>query len=96
MKEPFFHGSDNFDQLEKITRVLGTQELFEYLKKYGIELDPHFEGVLGNHPKKALSKFITNENKHLVSNEALDFLSQMLVYDHVYLIIIIKYKYYIC
>ena len=83
MKEPFFHGSDNYDQLEKIARVLGTQELFEYLERYGIELDTNFEGILGNHPKKPLFKFITNENKHLVSNEALDLLSQMLVYDHV-------------
>jgi len=82
MKEPFFHGTDNYDQLEKITRVLGTQELFDYLEKYKIELDSHFEGVLGSHPKKAFSKFITNENKHLVSNEALDIVSQMLIYDH--------------
>jgi len=82
MKEPFFHGNDNYDQLEKITRVLGTQELFDYLEKYNIELEPHFEGVLGNHVKKPFAKFITNENKHLVSNEVLDLLSLMLVYDH--------------
>jgi len=81
-KEPFFHGNDNYDQLEKITRVLGTAELFEYLEKYNIELDSQFEGVLGRHSKKPWSKFITNENKHLVSNEALDLLSKMLVYDH--------------
>jgi casein kinase II subunit alpha len=24
-KEPFFKGSDNYDQLEQITRVLGTE-----------------------------------------------------------------------
>lgn len=27
-KEPFFHGHDNQDQLVKITKVLGTDELF--------------------------------------------------------------------
>jgi casein kinase II subunit alpha len=27
-KEPFFHGHDNADQLVKITKVLGTDELF--------------------------------------------------------------------
>jgi len=81
MKEPFFHGNDNFDQLEKITRVLGTQELFDYLRKYDITLDSQFEGILGRHTKKAWSKFITSENKHLVNNEALDLLSKMLVYD---------------
>ena len=38
-REPFFHGNDNYDQLEKITRVLGTNELFEYLLKFNIDLD---------------------------------------------------------
>jgi len=82
MKEPFFHGNDNYDQLEKIAKVLGTPELFEYLEKYNIELDTNFEGVLGKHTKKPWSKFITNDNKRFVSNEALDLLSRMLVYDH--------------
>ena len=27
-KEPFFHGHDNADQLVKIAKVLGTDELF--------------------------------------------------------------------
>lgn len=28
-KEPFFHGHDNYDQLVKIARVLGTEDLFQ-------------------------------------------------------------------
>jgi len=83
MKEPFFQGNDNYDQLEKIARVLGTNELFDYLEKYHVELDANFEGVLGKHNKKHFSKFVTNENKHLAKNEALDLLSKMLIYDHV-------------
>jgi len=39
-KDPFFCGQDNYDQLVKIARVLGTEELYDYLNKYGIELDP--------------------------------------------------------
>jgi serine/threonine protein kinase len=39
-KDPFFCGHDNYDQLVKIARVLGTDELYAYLDKYGIELDP--------------------------------------------------------
>ena len=38
-KEPFFKGSDNYDQLEQITKTLGTQELFAYLNKYNIQLE---------------------------------------------------------
>jgi len=82
MKEPFFHGNDNYDQLEKIAKVLGTDELYDYLKKYGIKLDPQFESILGRHSKKTFSKFVTNENKHLCPPEAFDLLEKMLVYDH--------------
>ena len=51
-KEPFFHGHDNYDQLVKITKVLGTEDLFEYLDKYDLELDPHFDGIMGRSPPK--------------------------------------------
>jgi len=81
-KEPFFHGHDNYDQLVKIARVLGTDELFAYLEKYDLELDPHFDGILGRHSRKPWSRFVTPDNKHLVSPEALDFLDGLLRYDH--------------
>merc|ERR1712198_465408 len=32
-KEPFFHGHDNYDQLVRIAKVLGTEELYDYLDK---------------------------------------------------------------
>ena len=48
-KEPFFHGHDNYDQLVKIAKVLGTDELFSYLNKYDLELDSHFDGGCGMH-----------------------------------------------
>ena len=41
---------DNYDQLVRIAKVLGTEELYEYLDKYQIELDPRFSDILGiNH-----------------------------------------------
>ena len=46
-KEPFFHGHDNYDQLVKIAKVLGTDELFAYLDKYDIELDAQYDDILG-------------------------------------------------
>lgn len=46
-KEPFFHGHDNYDQLVRIAKVLGTEELLEYLDKYHIDLDPRFNDILG-------------------------------------------------
>ena len=48
-KEPFFHGHDNYDQLVKIAKVLGTDELFLYLEKYDIELDTQYDDILGRY-----------------------------------------------
>lgn len=81
-KEPFFHGHDNYDQLVKIARVLGTDGLFAYLDKYTLELDPHFDDVLGRHSRKAWAKFVTSENHHLANSEAIDLIDRLLVYDH--------------
>lgn len=81
-KEPFFPGIDNYDQLVKIAKVLGTDDLYKYIEKYNLTLDPHYSGILGNYQKKPWNKFVTQENQSLCSNEALDLLSKMLVYDH--------------
>jgi casein kinase II subunit alpha len=81
-KEPFFPGRDNYDQLVKIARVLGTDGLFAYLDKYHLELDPHFDDILGRHARKAWSKFVTADNQHLISAEVIDLIDRMLVYDH--------------
>ncbi|KAG5345853.1 CSK2A kinase, partial [Acromyrmex heyeri] len=81
-KEPFFHGHDNYDQLVRIAKVLGTEELFEYLDKYHIELDPRFNDILGRHSRKRWERFVHSENQHLVSPDSLDFLDKLLRYDH--------------
>ncbi|RCN37852.1 kinase domain protein [Ancylostoma caninum] len=81
-KEPFFHGHDNYDQLVRIAKVLGTEELHEYIDKYHIELDPRFNDILGRHSRKRWERFIHAENQHLVTPEAIDFLDKLLRYDH--------------
>ncbi len=63
-------------------QVLGTDELDAYLRKYGIELDPQLEALVGRHSRKPWTKFVTPENQHLVTAEALDFLDKLLRYDH--------------
>jgi casein kinase II subunit alpha len=40
------------------------------------------EALVGHHSRKAWSKFVTPDNAHLVSPEALDFLDGLLRYDH--------------
>lgn len=81
-REPFFHGHDNQDQLVKIARVLGTKDLFEYVKKYGLELDANFVSLIGTHPRRPWERFVTEENQHLATTDALNLLDRMLVYDH--------------
>ncbi|OLL22712.1 Casein kinase II subunit alpha [Neolecta irregularis DAH-3] len=81
-KEPFFHGHDNYDQLVKIAKVLGTDELFLYCEKYDIELDAHYDDILGRYPRKPWQKFVNSDNQRFITAEALDFLDKLLRYDH--------------
>ena len=81
-KEPFFHGNSNSDQLVKIAKVLGTDDLFEYLDKYDIELDAQYDDILGRFPKKTWHAFVNTDNQRFVSNDAIDFLDGLLRYDH--------------
>ena len=46
-KEPFFQGHDNNDQLVKIAKVLGTEDLYKYIAKYDVTFDTHYNCILG-------------------------------------------------
>ncbi|KAL6215416.1 hypothetical protein ACLB2K_014846 [Fragaria x ananassa] len=91
-KEQFFYGHDNQDQLAKITNililhiyvlnVLGTDELQAYLTKFHLVLEPRLEALVGRHSKKSWQRFVTSDNRHLVSSEAINFLDKLLRYDH--------------
>ncbi|GAA6006591.1 casein kinase II subunit alpha/alpha' [Rhodotorula paludigena] len=81
-RDPLFHGASNEDQLVKIAKVLGTDDLWAYLDRYQLDLDPDIEAMVGTHSRKPWSKFITTENQRYISNEAIDLLDKMLVYEH--------------
>lgn len=59
-------------------QVLGTDDLFDYLEKYDLELDPTVEGMLASHSKKNWVRFVTAENQHLVSDAAMDLVDKLL------------------
>lgn len=40
------------------------------------------EALIGHHTRKPWNKFVTPENSHLVTPEAMDFLDKLLRYDH--------------
>ncbi|KAL0212075.1 hypothetical protein RCL1_005701 [Eukaryota sp. TZLM3-RCL] len=81
-KEPFFQGRDNVDQLTKIARVLGSDDCRAYCAKYKVRLSNELTRAIGNFPRQPWTKFVTNENEHLVSKEGLDLLENLLKYDH--------------
>ena len=58
-------------------QILGTDELFNYLDKYDLELDPHFDGIMGRHSNRPWQKFVNPENQHLVSEEAISFVGHV-------------------
>jgi casein kinase II subunit alpha len=79
-REPLFKGKNNYDQLVKISEVLGTDDLLEYLRKYKLTLSHHYNNILKTCPKIQWERFVNDSNRHLVSHEGLDLLSKMLVY----------------
>ncbi|KAI7885896.1 kinase-like protein [Lichtheimia hyalospora FSU 10163] len=81
-KEPFFNGQDNHDQLVKIARVLGTQELHAYLNKYNLTLHPNTAKIMGNYARKQWTKFVSASNQRYMSDELFSLLDNLLRYDH--------------
>ena len=62
--------------------MLGTDDLFEYIQQYNMTLDPRYDDLLGRHVRKPWSRFVTSDVQHLITEEGLDFLDKLLVYDH--------------
>lgn len=81
--DTFFKGTDNFDQLIKIVKVLGEESLHQYVAKYGLTMPKEIRKLMkGNsYERRAWSSFIQEKNQHLVSDDAIDLLDKMLRYD---------------
>ncbi|EGG16220.1 putative protein serine/threonine kinase [Cavenderia fasciculata] len=80
-RDPFFHGEDNDDQLVQISKVLGTDGLYEYLDKYGLELTEELQELIKPAPKKSWDIFIPFSNDDIAHPVAIDFLDKLLRYD---------------
>ena len=86
--DTLFKGKDNQDQLVKIVQVVGTDAFSAYLSTYSITLSPAYDRTpIGTkspayYPRKAWSSFITPDNRHLATPEALDLLDNLLQLDH--------------
>jgi casein kinase II subunit alpha len=83
MRDTFFHGRDNDDQLFKIVRVLGNDEFIKYLNRYSIRLDAKFRDLVAAPIAPVpFEAFITPENTHLAKPDAIAFLRRLLRFDH--------------
>ena len=80
-KIPFFKGEDNDDQLVKISQVMGSIGLTNYIKKYNLKIDVEEHKMFYAYPKVPFTNFVNSSNKSFTKPEALDLLECMLVYD---------------
>ncbi|EEA06946.1 casein kinase II, alpha subunit, putative [Cryptosporidium muris RN66] len=91
-----FPGWDNNDQLVKIASLLGGENIILFAEKYNKTIPKSVLNYLSKtkplykstkpwytYPK-TFEFLVTDENRHLITHEALDLLSRLLVIDHEY------------
>ena len=83
-KEPFFKGSDNDDQLIRIAKVIGADDIRAYVDKFDhVHLSDYFKQNLLNFSKKDWYKFVNVKNEEIVCQDhGFDLLTKMLTIDH--------------
>lgn len=64
----------------KIAKVVGTDEIYEYMDKFDLELNENIQ--MGQYTKRPFSRFVNEQNRARISEEALDLLEKMLRVDH--------------
>eukprot|EP01133_Synstelium_polycarpum_P003653 gene3653-4197_t len=80
-RDPFFNGENNDDQMVKIVKVLGTEDFYKYLDKYGLDVDENLMHKIKPSTKKNWEQFIPFENDDIAHPVAIDFLDKLLRYD---------------
>lgn len=80
--DPFFNGADTFDQIQKISSVLGSAEILKWVKKYKISLTKEMKKAIGSYETRKLDDFRNKNNCNLCSVDAVDLVSKMLTIDH--------------
>ena len=69
-------------ELELIADILGTDDLLAMLNKYKLKLTKPLKEILKNRKqKKPWSDFVNEKNKKFISDEALDLIDRLMVYD---------------
>lgn len=62
--------------------ITGSVELNNYLKKYNIPLDLKLQSLLNGYNRKSWQRYISTEQEHFITEQAIDLLESMLRIDH--------------
>ena len=79
-KYPIFWGMDYLEIYQKIIQTLGTDKVLKFYLTHGINLPDDFN-QMQLQKKKGFEQFINEKNEKMVTPEALDLVSQLLVFD---------------
>ena len=79
--DTFFKGSDNNDQLVKIVNTMGTKNLLEYMRRYRINMPKQLTKLIVNTEQVPLESYVNSSNYSRVTDDGIDLLYKMLVYD---------------
>lgn len=79
---PFFRAKGNAEQLRRISEVLGTEGLFQYIEKYKLHVDPEVMSQVSVSRKKDWTEFASEGNPRFLCTELYDLLDNLLIYDH--------------
>lgn len=80
--DPFFNGTDTFDQIQRISCVLGSKAIDQWIDKFHIPLTKDMKKAISKKEAKNFSEFRNNNNCNLCSADAVDLVSKMLTIDH--------------
>ena len=79
-----FKGDSNQDQLIKITKQFGYEEIEKFLEKYEGDcfVPAKIKKKMKDYKKVNWDEYINEKNKYLISDDALDLLNKLLEIDH--------------
>ena len=79
-----FKGENNQDQLVKIAKQLGYEEISKFLEKYNGDcfLASKIKNKIKGYTRKNWDEYINDKNKYLISDDAIDLLNKLLEIDH--------------
>ena len=68
--------------LAKVAKVMGSEAIKDYIKKYNIPIKPRLQPLIGDYPGISFNSFIKPRNRKKANHDAVDLIQKMLEVDH--------------